>query len=547
MICGMRLATSSGATDAVTWALVAAATAWCAWLSGGYFLSDDLGWLANFARWSEQGRLTEEVLRRFAGGIERGDAMWRPFTYATYATSYATVGTEARGWLAVNLGLHLANAVLVGAMVARFAPGARAGAIFAAVTFFALSPGWEVPLWIASRYDAFAAFFTLVAGWWYAGERPRLALAAVVLALLSKESGAVALVLVGCLAIARELEEPKQDLVAAGRSLVARLWPFVALAVAYLLLRQALFGQVSRVYPGQVVDLASASHWANLWESAAAWKRAVFPGVPGTRTAAALATLGLLVVGIVATRGAGTSRAGLLAVLGALAVTTLLMLRHLAGLEPLGAGGRLLYLPGAMLAIALGLSLNAALNAHLAGAMRTLAVSLAAASLATNLYWMVRAGQEYREVHQAMRSVASGIATIAAGVSESPALVLIPDSLGRAPFGRNAQGALMLPPVQHAPLSARVLVQLDTEIPELPGKVSRGLFDWLMSHDLFDYPGDASALPGMRALEPSAYFCWNGAAGRFERMAVGDGTLSTLAGRIAAAYAKAGCRRKLGA
>lgn len=527
-----------------TAALLAAGAAWCAWLSGGYFLSDDFVQLANFARWSGEGRLLEEVLRRFAGGIDRADAMWRPLTYATYAASYLASGADARGWLAVNLALHLANAVLAGALVVRLAPGARLGGLFAGVLFFALASGWEAALWIASRYDALATFFVLLSGWWFAGGRPRLAFAACVLALMSKESGAVALVLVGCIAAARELEQRPMHPASAARRLATGLWPFVLLGLAYGGLRIALFGNFTTAYPGQSVDLASAGHWSNLWQSAAAWRSAVFPAAPGVRAFVAAAAIALLALGFASVRGSRPAAAPLLAIVAALAVTLLLLLTQLPGFDPSGVGGRLFYLPGALLAIALGLSLHHALGPRRPAPARFAAALLAAVSLLAHLYWMVRSGIEYHGVHRDMRAAAAGIEAIAATVSGPAALVLVPDTLGRAPFGRNAQAGLMLPPVQRAPLTARVLVQLDQEIPDVPGKVARGLFDWLTRHSLFDYPGDGAHLPGARDVEPSAYFCWNGMEHRFSRMRLEPGERATLADRIAKAHALAGCLRK---
>jgi hypothetical protein len=100
----------------------------------------------------------------------------------------------------------------------------------------------------------------------------------------------------------------------------------------------------------------------------------------------------------------------------------------------------------------------------------------------------------------------------------------------------------MLPPVQGAPLSSRVLVQLDTEIPEVPGKIARGVFDFLARSDLRELPPGSAPIPGTAGGAPAAYFCWSTRARGFVRMRLAPGEWATLAARIDKAYALAGCR-----
>jgi hypothetical protein len=155
---------------------------------------------------------------------------------------------------------------------------------------------------------------------------------------------------------------------------------------------------------------------------------------------------------------------------------------------------------------------------------------------------MWRAGHEYHAAHRDMRAAAAGIAAIASTSRGPLALVIVPDIVGRVPFGRNAQAGLMLPPVQPAPLTRRVLVQTDAEIPDVPGKVARGIFDWLTRNSLFDLPPGEARLPGAADAEPSAYHCWNPVERRFRPMALAAGERAALASRIAQAHAAAGCR-----
>ena len=529
----------SRARNLTTLAFLVAGAAFCIPLVDGYFLSDDFVQLANFARWSANGVLGHEVLQRFVGSIDAVNGFWRPLTYATFAANYVVGGADARGWLAVNLALHLANAMLVGAIVRRLASGKDdrpIDATFAGMLFFALASGWEPALWIAGRYDSLATFFVLLTGWLFAGGRPRLALVAAALALMSKESGATAIVLVACLAAARESIDARGPLV---KEIARRTWPFALLGVAYLALRLALFGNATRAYTGVSIDLASFAHWQALWTSAVLWGRATFPGPTGLRPLAALGAIALLAAGFAASRSRA-GRTSLLAILAALAMTAALMLTQVPSLDPSGIGGRLFYLPGALLAIALGLAFSMAFESG--AAWRTAAGTLAVMSMLVQIPWWLWAIDDYVAVHREMRAVAAGIGKAAESSSGTPALLLIPDAIGRAPFGRNAQAGLMLPPVQSSPVTSRVLVQLDTEIPDIAGKIARGVFDFLARRSLFELPPGTAPIPGATNAPPSAYFCWSLRAHRFEPMALPPGDLATLAARIEKAHAVTGCR-----
>jgi Predicted membrane-bound dolichyl-phosphate-mannose-protein mannosyltransferase len=170
----------------------------CLRLGRGYFLADDFVQLANFADWESRGELWREVAVRFAGSIDGVNGFYRPLTFLTYALNFTLGGAQPGRWLGVNLALHLGSAMMVGFLVARFArPLTRGGAIAAlcaAIFFFAFAPVWEVAIWVSCRYDALATFFTLATGLLLLSDRRGWALVATVAALLSKESGAGAIV-----------------------------------------------------------------------------------------------------------------------------------------------------------------------------------------------------------------------------------------------------------------------------------------------------------------------------------------------------------------
>lgn len=522
--------------------LLLAGAAFSVALCGGYFLSDDFVQLANFGHWSAQGRLAEEVAAKLGASIDGVNGFWRPLTYATYAVNFAAGGADPRGWLAVNLALHLANAVLVAALVSRLSPTpahANVAPLFGGVLFFALASGWEAALWIACRYDTLSTFFVLLGAWWFAGGKPARALVATLLALMSKESGAVAFVLVGFIALAQALDVKAAPMTLA-RHLARVLWPFVALGLAYIALRIAIFGSATGAYVGVSIDLTSPAHWSGLVESGIAWGRVNFPGPAGLRPAAIAVTLAILIAGLVNTRHDRAALARMAAVIASIVVALALVLPFLPMFDPAGLGGRLFYLPGALLAIALGLALQSASGRAPSARWRHgTTLTLAAALTLAHLHWMWLATREYRAVHSQMRALAADITRLAASGPSPPVLALIPDTMGRAAFGRNAQAGLVLPPVQRGPVSDRVLVQVDREIGELPAKIATGLFEWLARHELFELRHGGVPARYANPTPPSGYFCWSAPQRRFVAMPPGPGA---LAEQVLAAYEQAGCR-----
>jgi hypothetical protein len=515
--------------------LAAAALACAALVPGGFFLSDDLAQLAIFGRHARDGELAAHLFSKWTASMDGVNGFWRPLTHATFLANFALGGTDPRGWIAFNLLLHLANAVLVAALVrslaARGDPAAADAAWPAALAggclLFLFAPGWEAVLWIACRYDTLATAFTLLTALAFVHGRTRLALLAAALALASKEAGVVALVLVGWLAIARALSGalPRE----AAPRILRELAPFIVLGLVYLALRVALFGHPTRAYVGLRVDLLDLGHWLLVARSFPAWAAVQFPGAGAAGFA--LATLAVLAAGLVMARGG--ERAAQLAVLATLATTLALVLPHVPQFGADGIGGRLFYLPGALLAIAVALALQAISRPGRAPRVATVAALLVIAMHAT---WAWAAVRDYREAHAQMRRVAAAVAALAAAAPATPAVAFIPDALGRVPFGRNAQGGLMLPPLQPEPLSRRVLVQTDAEIPALRDKIAGGLFTALAQRELFELMD--APVRGMAPVAPSAAWCWD--RERFVPMPAP----AHDAAAFAAAYARAGCGRE---
>ena len=531
---------SSRTVAVVATVAIAIAAAVCVWLSGGYFLSDDFVPLAYFGHW-DGWQIAADVAAKFHTSINGVEAFYRPLTWLSYALSYAMSGGNARGWLAVNLALHLCNALLVGWLVRRLAPersgAALAGALLAGITFFAFSPAFEVALWIACRYDALATFFTLLAGAAFLQRRTVAAVLATVAALLSKESGAVAIVFVALLAgvdvwgSAERPARPREQV----REWLRRVVPWIVLGALYVALRVALFGAAVQVFHESRVDLASQQHWRVLLETVLPWARAQFPGIPGVR---GFLGLTLVTIGTGLALAALRSRYALLAQCATLATLVAggaLLLPHVSGFESIGIGGRLFYQMSAFHAIALGLAVH---EGGLALARRRLVSALVlgcgVAVAAAHLAWGWNGAKQYVVAQRSMRDAAAAIGTLAQRAGPDDFfLVFLPDAVGRVPFARNAQAGLMLPPVQERPVSRRLLVQTNLEIPGQESNVDNGVLWLLRNHSLFDVMENRVPAGARPRFAPTRFYCWSVRHGEMRELEPGFG--AALAERYAAA------------
>jgi len=122
---------------------------------------------------------------------------YRPVRTISYVLNYAIAPVDPRGWHAVNILLHWANAVLLFFLVTQFSQNYRVGALAAAL--FALHPvNTAAVSYVSGRKDLLAGLFVLVALLAYRKFRKTaggiwlsVTLASFALAVLSKEVGVV--------------------------------------------------------------------------------------------------------------------------------------------------------------------------------------------------------------------------------------------------------------------------------------------------------------------------------------------------------------------
>ena len=98
--------------------------------------------------------------------------------------------------------------------------------------------------------------------------------------------------------------------------------------------------------------------------------------------------------------------------------------------------------------------------------------------------------------------------------------VLVPDHLSSVPFGRNAQGGLMLPPTQARSMSSRLIVQTPADLPAWPANAQRGLVDALRRYPLAQVWSAVASGQAQGTALPTDYFCWAETSSRIVRVSL---------------------------
>jgi len=501
-------------------------------------LSDDHSLLFAFHGANGVAELAGRVARTFVEGVGAPSSQYRPVAMATFALNVASGDADPLAWHLVNLALHAANAGLIAAVALRMgrgAPGSGTAALLAGVALALFPPAVEAIAWPAARFDALALFFTLVAARCVvASERPldRAAvagLAAFALALGSKEAGVLALPLAG--ALAWQKSAARHGLVRGALAAFPALLPWLAVAAGYFALRVAIFGDPFRFFPGATPmgEIASGAFIGNVGGVVAWWGRA-FPEAGASAVFAAAAAL-LAVLAVAAAREEAR-RVEFVPMLAAAAVAFAILGAQWQW-PAHGEGGRVLYAPGAIALLALVVPLRSSVRALRVGALAAaVALVLASAGLAHSAVerW-VQAGSSMRALGAALVETA---ATLPAG---EYAFVVAGDHLGAVPFARNAQLALLVPPVAPFALSSRVVVQVVPELPQWPGLFARDAVGRLMREPLIDAlraPPSPAREPPYRL--PDRFLCWDAREHVLRPVAL---ELASDAGNWDAAWAKA--------
>jgi len=328
-------------------------------------------------------------------------------------------------------------------------------------------------------------------------------LAATALAFMSKESAAIGPALIAALAW---VKRPGNEGVLRGgvRALVAAS-PWLAIAAAYFAFRMWLFGDPFRFYPGTSPALALLSgHWLAALPASGNWWPLALPE-EGPRRVCAVAALLLAIAAVSAAMQDRRERRVLAAIVLAGLAALALLFSHW-GWSDTGEGGRVLYAPMAIAALAVALPLRSP-DPRLRVAAWIVALVLLGSSLLLTRAAVERRAQAGAEVHALVAALRETADALPAG---SYAFVIVPDHLGSIPFARNGQGGLMSPPVQPRSLSPQLVVQLAVDLPNWPQLLEKNIIGRLKSEPLASVTADPQA-PGTtppRAV-PDHYYCWS--------------------------------------
>ncbi len=513
-------------------------------LSAG-FLSDDYSQLHAFDGCDGIRGVGACLAHLFVSGMSAPSYQYRPLVMASFALN-AVLGSDPFFWHLVNVALHAANAALVALLAlqlgGRDTIHARYAALAAGWLFAWFAPGVEAVAWVAARFDAMALFFVLLAASAFVASRRwsdgfgLASLAATILAFMSKEAAAIGVVLIVALAWRKQpggagwMRNGLRTLVAAA--------PWLLVAAAYFVWRAALFGDAFRVYAGvSPLRALLTGEWLVSLPGIVGWSRLALPG-PEARSVFASSGLALAGCAIVAALRERAAARSLVVVVVTVATSFALVLAQLRW-PPNGEGGRVLYAIGAIAALGLALPLATA-----GPRLRALAWACATVLLASEYVLARETVERWVQAGNGARALAAALEeTAAATPADGYAFVVIPDHVGTVPFGRNAQGGLIVPPVQARPLSSKLIVQTPDGLAQWPDLFERDIVGRLRRDPLGSVVANLSAprMPPPHAF-PDRYFCWNPRAGALVRLpAIHESGRSRWDETLARALDAAGC------
>jgi len=483
-------------------------------LFDGYWLGDDFTNLLIGHQLAGEGELLRGTFEYFFKGTSSAGTMYRPLQMASLLGNYALAGDYYPAWFAVNFALHLINTILVFQVVRIFAVHLnKTGRLdnflspLLAALAFALAPALaEGIFFVSARADALVTLLSLLSlfvwarsmktgqealAWWF----PVL----LIPALLTKESAAVL---------------PLQMIL-----VTAALWPAVrrqhllALSASILLLcgffalRWSLFDQFLGVYsaPGESVGIQKLSAlWAGFF-SLKDWWHALTHATPVYATAYLGLTGAALIGSILRLRG--PSLVFVLALLSAAGGYVLATLLNVGGLQPTGEGGRLSYGPVCWFMLAVGVAMTVSVPVEKS---RWLVPGLLAASVLCGGLVLYAVVSQVSEAQKTTRGIADGV-SIWSATHNGHGILFIPEMAGFVVATRNAQGSLVMPPVQASGYLHRLMPTLENELPERYKLYQNGLATRLLSVP----PGklDALTIENMFKTDtvrwPDYYLCWS--------------------------------------
>lgn len=520
---------------------------------GGHFLSDDMAVIYVLSDWQDQGELWSRLFSKFSSGLDAPSHYYRPLAFLSFGVNLTMRGLNPVPWHLVNLAGHLAAGAAVYRISYALRPqsASRFGPCVATALFLLCGTNAEAVAWISGRYDIFATAFSLWAAALYLQSRSSLdryelgALACGVLALASKESGAILPGLIGCLAWVKHGQTPW---VGRWKAIVRDLAPWLLLIAGYFAFRLAIFGSMLQVYPGaHPLQRIADGGWLLALQAALPWLSSALPNP----TVLALAgVLSVLMVMAAATKAAHdrSLRRKAIGLLAATLWSLALLFPHISGLPANGEGARLLYTTSALLAVLLALPFGAQRSQGSSAVSHRLLAIVGLALVGTHAALLHAALRDWQIAGAQMGQLVAALPGIKKSLHpDGYAFVFAPDAIGAVPFARNANGAMVLPPIQQQPLLTSMIVFLPADVPDIPARLKRQLIPTLKQYALSDAVekmlDSSPAASASDIVWPSDVFCWRQDVAALARLAVGDAwqDASQWGAGIAEGMRRAGC------
>ena len=443
----------------------------------GFWHGDDMPNLHRAYALAQQGTLWPDTLRLFAEPVPSQGAFYRPMMMLSLALNYALADAHYAGWYLVNFVVHVLNTMMVALVIGRLAKRFECDATLAAplaALLFGLCPAIaEGVYWMSARSDGWVTLLSLAGVYGWAGHAPspspRSAFALPLLlafALGFKESAAVLPLQMTLLAFAWP-----------GPLTRSQRWAVFATFVAaglFLAWRAFLFGNAWQVYTPAASE--SAALHTKMWSSLLSlgpWWSALANATPVLAiTYLACCAAGILFLALARPSPQWRLALALAGASGGLALATVL---NIGALSSLGEGGRLSYGPVAWLALAAGVMLSQPHSlpdeSPRFRAAATAAIGLAMVVGSGVLWGHLRAAWQAQD---SMRAITLSVPPWA-GSHAGLTMLLVPENVGAVVLARNAQGGIVLEPVQKQPYLHRVLPTLSSEIQLRQEQFCRGM------------------------------------------------------------------------
>jgi len=416
---------------------------WAHWpIITGQFLSDTFSHIYNCYDWSQNQQLGQKLAALFLRSIneEGGADMYRPLGIASYCLDYMLWVVEPYYHKITQLLFHIFNGLLFFVLVQKVTDYYKFTSHFAliATALYLLSPlSPEVSSWVATRFDVLVQTFMLLAlysAWCY---RRVWTLLFLVFALLSKESAIVIIPMLVSLSWFRQSREFSNRII----QTLKDSWLYIALLLVYLLFRLFVFGQATDVY---VKDLSLFDRFiGNALQFPTTLQKLAFGPFHGSLLSILFMSLVAVLILLSLWHCMRTKTLNIwFFIFSSVSLVLLALITQFSSTDKSGGGARVLYILIPWLCGLVSLPILSRTGV-------TYKIVLVCFFI-TSLIFHNRIIKQWNDGAQLSALIMQNVPAVAVDISEDDwTLLLIPEHLGAALLGRNAQGGYVLPPFQN--------------------------------------------------------------------------------------------------